>query len=359
MRIEKVSEILKKLNLDAVYLTDKYNLRYITGFTGTTGYGLITQSKAYFFTDFRYIEQANNQVVQNGFQVVNMGKKYTETLGEVLRNSHIGKCGIEDTSMTLSEYKKISNDFQSIEFLGIGKELSDLRQIKDEQEIALIEKAADIADRVFAKILPEIKAGVTEKMIAAKIEYFMKCEGAEDKSFETIVASGWRSAMPHGVASDKAIGNNEFVKLDFGCYFNGYTSDITRTIFFGDAITSQHIDIYNTVLEAQLIGIDEVREGVTGAYVDGKVREYITSKGYGENFGHGLGHGIGLEIHEEPSLSPRGVERALESGMTVTCEPGIYVEGFGGVRIEDDLVVTKDGCRVLTKSPKQLIIIKP
>ena len=185
----------------------------------------------------------------------------------------------------------------------------------------------------------------------------MKINGAEDKSFDTIVASGYRSAWPHGVASNKKIERNEFIKLDFGCYYNGYVSDITRTVFYGDKITEKHIEIYEIVREAQILGLNSVRAGVTGKDVDTVVREFIKSKGYGECFGHGLGHGIGVEIHEMPTLSQAGII-TLEENMLVTVEPGIYIEGFGGVRIEDDVVVKKNGCEILTKSSKSLIILK-
>ncbi|MGM0509191.1 MAG: M24 family metallopeptidase, partial [Fusobacteriota bacterium] len=212
-----------------------------------------------------------------------------------------------------------------------------------------------ITDIAFEEITSKIKVGMKENEVAAQLEYIMKKNGATDKSFETIVASGHRSAMPHGVATDKIIGKNEFVKMDYGCYYNGYVSDMTRTVFIGEP-TEKHKEIYNTVLEAQKLAISKVKAGMKAKELDKIARDYITSKGYEDNFGHGLGHGIGLEIHESPGISQKG-EVELKENMVITIEPGIYIEGFGGVRIEDDVVVKKDGCEVLNKSPKDELII--
>lgn len=358
MNIDRVKKILSEKNIDAIYVSDKYNLRYITGFTGSNGYAVITKEKGLFLTDFRYIEQANEQVTINGFQVINMGKKYSNTLDEIFRKECITKLGIEDNDIKLSEYKKMVSDYSYLEFVEIGNILSGLRAVKNIDEIENIKMAAKIADIAFEKIIKEIKAGMTEREIAARLEYYMKMEGAEDRSFETIVASGYRSAMPHGVASSKKIAKEEFIKFDFGCYYNGYTSDITRTVYFGSNITEKHLDIYDTVFKGQQLGVSLVKDGAKAAEVDKTVRQYIDSRGYGENFGHGLGHSIGLEVHEEPSLSPRAGETLLAENMVLTVEPGVYIEGFGGVRIEDDVIVKKNGCEIINKTTKELIIIK-
>ncbi|BDU50834.1 M24 family metallopeptidase [Haliovirga abyssi] len=353
----KLKELLENEKLDGIFITNMYNLRYFTGFSGTTGVALVTSKNRYFFTDFRYIQQANNQVVPKGFKVVKVERDSLETVKEYIKQDNVKTLGLEDLDMTLSAFSSVKKYFGDIEYKFLGEKLSGIRIVKDEIEIETIKKAISISDIAFTEILKDIKVGISEREIAAKLEYVMKINGAEDKSFETIVASGYRSAMPHGVASDKKIGNNEFITMDFGCYYNGYVSDMTRTVFVGDNLTDKHKEIYNTVLEAQLLAISKVKAGMKAKELDKIARDYITEKGYGENFGHGLGHGIGVEIHEAPGVSTRG-EIILEENMTITIEPGIYVEGFGGVRIEDDVIVKKDGCIVMNKSPKDLIILK-
>lgn len=352
----KLEKLLNDEKLDAIFITNRYNLRYFTGFSGTTGVALVTSKNRYFFTDFRYMEQANNQVVPKGFKVIKIERDSLETVKKYIKLDKVEALGLEDLDMTLSAFSRVQKYFDNVKYKFLGEKLSNIRMIKSKSEIETIKKAISISDIAFTEILKDIKEGVSEKEIAAKLEYVMKMNGAEDKSFDTIVASGYRSAMPHGVASEKRIGKNEFITMDFGCYYNGYVSDMTRTVFCGDNITDKHKDIYNTVLEAQLLAISKVKAGMKAKELDKIARDYITEKGYGENFGHGLGHGIGVEIHEAPGVSTRG-EIILEENMTITIEPGIYVEGFGGVRIEDDVIVKKDGCEVMNKSPKELIIL--
>ncbi len=230
-----------------------------------------------------------------------------------------------------------------------------LRTIKDDSELAIMQDAANLADRAFEHILGFIKPGVSEKAIALELEVYMRSQGATSSSFDTIVASGERSALPHGVASDRIIGRDEFVKLDYGAYYNGYCSDITRTVVVGKP-SDKHREIYEIVREAQQYALDHLQPGMTGKEGDALTRDIITRYGYGEYFGHGTGHGLGMEIHEAPRLSLTG-DIVLVPGMTVTVEPGIYLPGFGGVRIEDDIVMTDKGIRILTGSPKQLIVL--
>jgi Xaa-Pro aminopeptidase len=352
-----MKKIMREKNIDGVYITDLYNLRYLAGFTGTTGSAFITEDKKYFFTDFRYKEQALKEAGKMGFQVVIIERNSIDIIAKFIIETGVKKVGVEDNSLTVALYDKITANFAGIEIIKLGNSIQKIRMIKSEDEIKIVRKATEIADLAFMEIQKDIKEGVSEREIAAKLEYIMKMNGAEDKSFDTIVASGYRSAWPHGVASDKKIEKNEFIKLDFGCYYNGYVSDITRTLFYGDKISAKHIEIYEIVKEAQQLGIDSVRAGITGKELDTIVREYIKLKGYWDNFGHGLGHGIGVEIHELPTVSQAG-EITLEENMLITIEPGIYIEGFGGVRIEDDVVVKKNGCEILTKSSKNLIILK-
>ena len=239
----------------------------------------------------------------------------------------------------------------------LGDSLVKQRLVKKEKEIENIKKAIEISDIAFSETLKIVKVGISEKEIAAHLEYVQRKLGADNRSFDTIVASGYRSALPHGVASDKKVGMNELVTTDFGAYYNGYVSDMTRTFFVGNEISDKQKEIYDIVLEANKMAIKQVKAGMRCSDLDKVARDFIASKGYGDNFGHGLGHGIGLEIHEAPTVSPLG-DIILEENMLITIEPGIYLDGFSGVRIEDDVIVKKDGCEVLNKSNKELIMIK-
>ncbi len=241
------------------------------------------------------------------------------------------------------------------ELVPISGVIEKLRLIKTEAEIKILKVAADIADAAFKHILDFIRPGKTELEVSNELEFFMRRAGATSSSFSTIVASGHRSALPHGVASDKVIEAGDIVTMDYGAYYNGYVSDITRTVAVGEP-DAKLKEIYDIVLNAQLRGMDGFKPGMTGREADALTRDYITEKGYGEYFGHSTGHGIGLEVHEGPSLSMKS-DIILEPGMVVTCEPGIYIPGLGGVRIEDDTHITKDGNEALTHSTKELIIL--
>ena len=355
MNFKKTNKIIEDYDLDGILLTDLYNIRYFTGFTGTTGVALISKHGNYFFSDFRYKEQGKLEVEKEGFQFVEVSRGTLEKIGEYIRKVGIKRLGFEDKQVTVSYYMDFINIFQ-VEMVGIGDKLKLIRMIKSNDEIEIIKKSVEISDYAFEETIKIIKKGISEKEIASYIEYIQRKMGAEGTSFSTIVASGIRSAMPHGVASDKIIQENEFITIDFGCYYNGYVSDMTRTIYFGSNLSEKHKDVYNTVLDAQLLGVNSIKAGMTTMEIDKMVRDYISNKGYGDKFGHGLGHGIGLEIHEAPSLSPSS-NIILEENMVVTIEPGIYIEGFGGVRIEDDVVITKFGCEILNKTPKDIKII--
>jgi len=257
--------------------------------------------------------------------------------------------------MTFATYQQYSGKASGIELVPVSESVEKLRLIKSNEEIKILEEAAKIADHAFDHILTYIKPGLTEIAVMNELEFFMRKQGATSSSFDIIVASGLRSALPHGVASEKVIETGDFVTLDFGAYYKGYCSDITRTIAVGEP-SDKLKEIYNIVLEAQLRGVNGIKAGLTGREADALTRDYITEKGYGEYFGHSTGHGIGLEIHEAPGLAFRS-DTVLEPGMAVTVEPGIYIPGIGGVRIEDDIIVTSEGNEVITKSPKELIIL--
>ena len=274
-----------------------------------------------------------------------------------IKKHNVKKLGFDDLSLSFAEYMMYKNAFPNVEFIPAGIEMQNARKIKTEKEISYLREAARITDIAFSETIKIIKEGITEKEIAAHLEYIQRLNGAEDKSFETIVASGHRSSMPHGVASDKKIQRNKFITQDFGCYYNGYASDMTRTVFFGDNITAEQKRIFDLVYEGQSLGISMIKPGVLGKDVDQAVRDYFKENGdMDKYFGHSLGHSFGLEVHEAPYCSKLGTE-PLQENQLMTVEPGIYIENFCGVRIEDDLLVTKDGYELLTKSKRELIII--
>lgn len=354
----QLKQFLEIKGLDALLISNKYSLRYFTGFTGTTGIALAFAEKRFFFTDFRYVAQAKEQVEPRGFIVMKVERGATDALAEYIKNAGIKRLGIEDMYVTVSDYVIYKEKFTDVDLVTVGNEVDKLRMIKTEEEIDNIKKAVEIGDKVFAFAINKLKEGVVEKDLAAEMELEMKKLGGDGPSFETIIASNYRSALPHGVASEKHVEKEGFVKFDFGVYYNGYVSDMTRTVYFGENPTEKHLDIYNTVLEAQLRACAAVKEGISCADLDKIARDYIAEKGYGELFGHGLGHGIGVYIHEHPSVNGKS-DVILQEGMVITIEPGIYVEGFGGVRIEDDVVVRKGYGEILNRTSKELMIIKP
>ncbi|EOL47827.1 proline dipeptidase [Enterococcus caccae ATCC BAA-1240] len=352
VRVNKLRELMRKNDLSGFLITSPYNLRYLTNFTGTTGLAVITLDKAFFVTDFRYTEQAAKQA--QGFEIIqNSGPIYDEVVG-IAEKEQLANIAFEETFISFAEYSLLE-EITPCDLIPVAGLVEELREVKDEEEIAIIEKACSIADMGFKHILTVIKPGMTEIEIANQLDFYMRSLGASGVSFETIVASGVRSAMPHGVASQKVIEKGDLITLDFGCYYEGYVSDMTRTFAIGEP-NSKLKDIYQIVLEAQLKVLDEAKPGLTGVQLDAIARDHIASYGYGDAFGHSTGHGIGLEIHEGPNVSFRA-EQQFVPGNVITDEPGIYLPGLGGVRIEDDLLITKEGNRVLTHSPKELIIL--
>ncbi|MGX7203871.1 M24 family metallopeptidase [Enterococcus pingfangensis] len=351
-RIEKLRALMKNEVIDAYLVTSPANLRYLTNFTGTAGLAFITLDKAFFITDFRYTEQANEQVEE-----MTIIQQQGDIVGEIIKlveKEGISVLGFEDALMTYAEYS-VFEEVIDAELAPASGMIEKLREQKDTGEIAIIEKACAIADEGFEYILKMIRPGMTEIEVANQLDFFMRSLGASGTSFDTIVASGIRSALPHGVASEKMIQQGDMITLDFGCVYQGYVSDITRTFAIGDP-GQQLKDIYQIVLAAQLKVIETAQAGVTGAQLDAVARDFITEAGYGEAFGHSTGHGIGMEIHEGPNIS-RSNKHPLSAGNVITDEPGIYLAGLGGVRIEDDLVILAEGNRILTKAPKELILL--
>lgn len=329
-----------------------YNRRYVTNFTGSAGAALILSDNAYFITDFRYVEQAKSET--SGYDIIQHNRSLIEEVANIVNESKIGKLGFEKDHITYSTWEKLDQSIEA-ETVPVSNMIEQLRMVKSEEEINTIKEAAKIADNAFTHILNYMKPGVAELDIANELEFFMRKNGAASSSFDIIVASGKRSALPHGVASDKLIESGDFVTLDFGALYQGYVSDITRTVAVGNP-SEKLTEIYQIVLEAQVQAVDQIKPGMTGRDADAIARDYIREKGYGDNFGHSLGHGIGLEVHEGPGLGSRS-ETTLVPGMVVTVEPGIYLPEIGGVRIEDDIVMTQYGNETLTHSPKELIIL--
>jgi Xaa-Pro aminopeptidase len=351
-KIEKLRSNFSAHGIDGILITSPFNRRYISNFTGTAGAVLISTDKAQFLTDFRYVEQATKQC--QGFEIIKTTGSIPEAVAEQVKQLGIQKLGFEEDYLTYSSFKLYDKEIEA-ELVPISGVIEKLRLIKTDSELKILKVAADIADAAFKHILDFIRPGKTELEVSNELEFFMRRAGATSSSFDTIVASGHRSALPHGVASDKVIEAGDIVTMDYGCYYNGYVSDITRTVAVGEP-DAKLKEIYDIVLEAQLRGMAGIRPGLTGKEADAITRDYITEKGYGEYFGHSTGHGIGLEIHEGPGLSMKS-DVVLEPGMVVTCEPGIYIPGLGGVRIEDDTLITKDHNEALTHSTKELIIL--
>lgn len=351
-RIEKLRALMEKAVIDAYLVTSPANLRYLTNFTGTAGMALITLEQAFFITDFRYIEQASEQI--QGMTIIQHQGDIVSEILKLMESESVNVLGFEDAVMTYADYS-IFEEVIGAELAPASGLIEKLREQKDDGEIAIIEKACAIADEGFDHVLKMIRPGMTEIEVANQLDFYMRSLGASGTSFETIVASGARSALPHGVASEKMIEQGELITLDFGCVYQGYVSDITRTFAIGDP-GQQLKDIYQIVLEAQKKVLEVAQAGVTGSQLDAVARDFISEAGYGEAFGHSTGHGIGMEIHEGPNIS-RSNDEPLMEGNVITDEPGIYLPGLGGVRIEDDLVILAEGNRILTQSPKELIIL--
>ncbi len=352
MRVEKVQELLKEQELDALLVSNPYNLRYIAGFTGTAGVAVVTKDKAFFVTDFRYTEQAKDQAKE--FEVIQHGGMIYAEVEKLVQQEQINVLGFEEEVVTYATYTVLEETL-SCELEPVTGLIEQLREVKEDSEIKFIEKAIEITESAYQQMLKTIKPGMTEIEVATGLDFHMRQLGASGLSFETIVASGVRSAMPHGVASDKVIEQGDMITVDFGCYYKGYVSDMTRTFALGDP-GEKLKEVYAIVKEAHARVEQAARPGISGVELDAVARDYITSKGYGEAFGHSTGHSIGLEVHEGPNVSSKSEQRFVP-GNVITNEPGIYLPGIGGVRLEDDLLITPDGNRNLMTLSKDLIIL--
>ena len=339
--------------LDGVLLTSEANGFYATGFAGE-GMTLVTKNGCWYFTDSRYTEAAEKAIDGAIVEEISRERPFSVCINEALEKSGAKVLGFEDAAMTVAEHERFAPKLKA-ELRGASDLLLRLRSQKDEEEIRELIAAQRIAERALEQILTEIRPGVTEKEIAARLQYLMLSYGAEKMSFDPIVASGVNGSMPHAVPTEKKITAGEFVTMDFGCIYHGYCSDMTRTVCVGQP-TEEMRKVYDTVLRSQLAGIDAAKAGVTGKDIDGAARKVIEDAGYGAYFGHSFGHGVGVEIHESPNASPAN-ENPMPIGAVISAEPGIYLPGKFGVRIEDMLVLHENGCEDITKAGKDLLIL--
>jgi Xaa-Pro aminopeptidase len=351
MRLAKLREALTTEGLDAILVTQPENRRYLSGFTGSAGVLLISQDQAILATDFRYYEQVEKQAPD--FRLAKITDKFETILPELVHQVGANRVGFESAHLTVDQYRawqEVGGDFELVP----TKELVErIRAIKDKDELSRIRKAIALADEAFAYIVGFIEPGMTEKGVAWELEVFMRTHGAAKTAFDLIVAAGPNGAMPHATVSERVIGAGEPIVIDMGAMADGYNSDLTRTICAGRP-DAEFREIYDIVLEAQLAAEQSIRPGMTGKQADSIARKVIEEAGYGDKYGHGLGHGVGLAVHEKPTLGKLS-EDVLQPGMVFTVEPGIYLPGWGGVRIEDIVVMREDGVEVLTQASKEPI----
>lgn len=351
--IEKYVSLLGQ-DVDGLLLTSRYSRYYAAEFDIAEGVAIVTAKGCRYFTDSRYIESAENGI--KGFEVlvIDSNNSYKKRLNEAIADFNVKVLGFEEEYLTVAELRNYEENLDA-KLVAKNAAIHDFRSVKEPWELDLMRKAQSITDKAFAEVLGRVKVGMTEKELQAELIYCLLKNGADGMSFDPIVVSGPNTSMPHGVAGDRKIQEGDFITLDFGAMYNGYCSDMTRTFAVGFA-TEEMKTVYETVLKAQLAGIAASKAGVIGREVDAAARKVIEEAGYGAYFGHGYGHSLGMEVHESPSPSPRG-DRPMEENMIASAEPGIYLPGKFGVRIEDVVIFMENGCENITQSPKNLIIV--
>ncbi len=352
-RQQSLRKILNAIPLEAILFIHLENIRYLCGFTGSDGALLMTHEATYFLTDSRYWTQAEEEVREA--KIIHYKKKM-EGIALLLLDLNLKRIGVEGSFLTLSSYQSLKKYLgEGAELFCLEEEMKNLRAVKDPQELDLLRSAIDLSSKSFRHMLGWMKEGALEKDLALEMEFFMKRHGAEGTGFDIIIASGQRSALPHGRASEKRIESGDLILIDFGLRAQGYHSDQTRTLVCGTP-TQEQRKIYGIVQEAHDRAIEGIRPGVPICEIDNIARGFIQEQGYGNYFGHGLGHGIGLAVHEDPVVNGEN-KTILQEGMVFTVEPGIYLPGWGGVRIEDMVLVTSSGAEVLTYLPRDLTVI--
>jgi len=350
-RLSAAMRALEPLNVDALLVLGLVNIRYLSGFTGSDGALILTASGHSLHCDSRYTLQAVGEA--SLFKVAEYKSKL-EGLATALAAKGIRRVAFDAEQMSVSFFNSLSNLLPEVAFIPLADQLDQIRAVKSREEIVAIAVSAEIASAAFEELLPQIKSGVSEKELAWKLETLMKRKGADEKAFDFIVASGLRGALPHGRPTDRILQSGEMVTIDFGVCCSGYHSDETVTLAIGKP-ENRLLEAYAVVKEAHDRAVNAIKPGIDCRSLDAIARGYIESCGFGDLFGHGLGHGVGLEIHEKPTISSRS-SQVVEEGMVFTIEPGIYIPDLGGIRIEDLVEVTRDGCRVLSKVSKELMI---
>jgi Xaa-Pro aminopeptidase len=354
-RAQRLSELLADAGVDVIAITDLINVRYLTGFTGSNGIALIGPDTRRFMTDFRYVEQSAAEV-DPSFERAKASRDLLAALAEELPDAAT-RVGFEDEHVSVRQHGRMRELLgERVELVGLHGLVEGLRAVKDADEVARIRAATELADAAFEQLIGGGIVGRTERELALALELAMRERGAERTSFDIIVAAGPHGALPHAQPRDVAVERGELVVFDWGAQLDGYCSDCTRTVAAGAPPGDEGTSIYGLVLEAQLAGLGAIRAGVAGRDVDAAARTVIDDRGHREHFGHGLGHGVGLDIHEAPRLAQRA-EGDLRAGNVVTVEPGVYLPGQLGVRIEDLVVVTDEGCDILTSVPKELTVV--
>lgn len=355
-RVDKVRKKMEEKGLPALLVSHLPNIFYLSGFSGSSAWLLLTAKKALLYTDFRYIEQARSEAPS--FEIMKLDTTVDNALFKqlagFLKGEQTTALAVEEAYLTLGEFNRLQGVEPHMEVMPCSNVVEEIRSVKEEGEIESIRFAARIADRALSETLPLLKPGMSELEFAAELEYRLRRNGAAGTAFTTIVASGPRSALPHGIAGSRIIGGGEFIVVDFGAIWEGYCSDMTRTFLLGEP-TARQEHLYKLVCNAREIALQSLSVGMQGAEVDGAARRYLQEEGYGDAFGHGLGHGVGVEVHEQPTLSPRG-KSTLQSNMVFSVEPGIYLGDAGGVRVEDLVVLRPHGPEIITGSGRDLVV---
>ncbi|MBR7122096.1 MAG: aminopeptidase P family protein [Oscillospiraceae bacterium] len=351
--IEKYLSLLGE-TVDGLLLTSRYSRFYGSECDIAEGVAIVTKKGCRYFTDSRYIEAAQKGIV--GFEVLetNRCNPYNKLINDAIAQFGVERLGYEEGYLTVGEFNSFADELKA-ELIPLGGKINSFRAVKECWELERMRKAQEITDKAFSEIITRLKAGMTEKQLQVELIYCLYKNGGEGLSFDPIVVSGPNTSLPHGVATDRVIQEGDFVTMDFGVLLGGYCSDMTRTVAVGYA-TEEMKQVYETVLTAQQAGIAATKAGVTGQQIDAVARRVIADAGYGDYFGHGYGHSLGMEVHEPPNCNPNGVT-VMTAGMVTSAEPGIYLPGKFGVRIEDVVIFTEDGCEDITHSPKNLIII--